>query len=152
MSPETAPDRWLALLEAVLASPVRRTIVPKGLPAGADEETLKTVRQAMPKVPALGPLLGEAPSSRPPPPPPPRRPPAPPAATAAPTPASDAPTAPTPEAAAAPQAAPQAGVAPEPEAAPAPAAEPPPETEPAPRPPDAAVDAGESSPGPSSVE
>jgi len=77
MSPETAPDRWLALLEAVLASPVRRTIVPKGLPAGADEETLKTIRQAMPKVPALGPLLGESPSSRPVPPPPPRRPPAP---------------------------------------------------------------------------
>ncbi len=77
MSPETAPDRWLALLEAVLASPVRRTIVPKGLPNGADEETLKTVRQAMPKVPALGPLLGEAPSTRPVPPPPPRRPPAP---------------------------------------------------------------------------
>jgi len=77
MSPETAPDRWLALLEAVLASPVRRTIVPKGLPAGADEETLKTVRQAMPKVPALGALLGEAPSTRPVPPPPPRRPPAP---------------------------------------------------------------------------
>lgn len=78
MSPETAPDRWLALLEAVLASPVRRTIVPKGLPAGADEETMKTIRQAMPKVPALGPLLGESPSSRPVPPPPPRRPPAPP--------------------------------------------------------------------------
>ena len=84
MSPETAPDRWLALLEAVLVSPIRRTIVPKGLPAGADEATLKTIRQAMPKVPALGPLLGESPSSRPVPPPPPRRPPAPPAPAATP--------------------------------------------------------------------
>ena len=83
MTPETAPDRWLALLEAVLASPVRRTIAPKGLPAGADQETLKTVRAAISKVPALGPLLGESPSSRPVPPPPPRRPPAPPAPPAA---------------------------------------------------------------------
>jgi hypothetical protein len=80
MSSDTAPDRWLALLEAVLTSPVRRSIVPKGLPAGADEATLKIIRQAIPKVPALGPLLGESPTARPVPPPPPRRPPAPPAA------------------------------------------------------------------------
>jgi len=73
MAPETAPDRWLALLEALLTSPVRRSITPKGLPSGADEDTLKTVRQAISKVPALGPLLGEAPSSRPLPPPPRRR-------------------------------------------------------------------------------
>ncbi|HEV2760555.1 MAG TPA: hypothetical protein VGV86_13400 [Acidimicrobiales bacterium] len=99
MSSETAPDRWLALLEAVLASPIRRTIVPKGLPAGADEETLKTIRQSISKVPALGPLLGESPSSRPVPPPPPRRPPAPPAA--APAPVASAPE--DPAAAAAPQ-------------------------------------------------
>ncbi|MGI8809389.1 MAG: hypothetical protein ACR2KK_16425, partial [Acidimicrobiales bacterium] len=94
MSPETAPDRWLALLEAVLASPVRRSIVPKGLPTGADQETLKTIRQAMPKVPALGPLLGESPSSRPVPPPPPRRPPPPAAAAAPPAPAPAPATAP----------------------------------------------------------
>jgi hypothetical protein len=77
MSADTVPDRWLAVLEAVLTSPVRRTIVPKGLPAGADEDTLKTVRQSMSKVPALGPLLGESPSARPVPPPPQRRPPPP---------------------------------------------------------------------------
>jgi hypothetical protein len=123
MSAETAPDRWLAVLEAVLASPVRRSIVPKGLPNGADEATLKTIRQAIQKVPALGPLLGESPSSRPVPPPPPRRPPAPPAAAAgapAPAPAAE------PEAAAAPEAEVPAP-APEPQAAadPEPAAEPP---------------------------
>jgi hypothetical protein len=78
MSADTAADRWLAVLEAVLTSPVRRTIVPKGLPAGADEDTLKTMRQAISKVPALGPLLGESPATRPVPPPPQRRPPAPP--------------------------------------------------------------------------
>ena len=85
MSSEAAPDRWLAVLEAVLASPVRRSITPKGLPNGADEAALKTIRAAIQKVPALGPLLGESPSSRPVPPPPPRRPPppAPPAPSAA---------------------------------------------------------------------
>jgi hypothetical protein len=73
MSPETPADRWLALLEAVLISPVRRAIAPKGLPADADDNTVKAVRQALPKVPGLGPLLGEPPTARPVPPPPPRR-------------------------------------------------------------------------------
>lgn len=90
MSAEAAPDRWLAVLEAVLVSPVRRSIAPKGLPGGADEAALKTIRAAIQKVPALGPLLGESPSARPVPPPPPRRPPAPPAA-AAPVPPTEAP-------------------------------------------------------------
>lgn len=90
MTADAAPDRWLAVLEAVLASPVRRTIAPKGLPSGADEAALKTIRGAIQKVPALGPLLGESPSSRPVPPPPPRRPPAPPAAAPAPAPADAA--------------------------------------------------------------
>ena len=98
MSADTAPDRWLAVLEAVLASPVRRTIVPKALPNGADEAALKTIRAAIPKVPALGPLLGETPSTRPVPPPPPRRPPARPAPAAA---APAAAVEPTPEPAAA---------------------------------------------------
>ena len=73
MSADTAPDRWLALLEAVLASPIRRTIAPQALPTGADEAALATLRQAIQKVPALGPLLGESPTQRPVPPPPPRR-------------------------------------------------------------------------------
>ena len=88
MSADAAPDRWLAVLEAVLASPVRRSIGPKALPDGADEAALKTIRAAIPKVPALGPLLGETPSSRPVPPPPPRRPPAPPAPPASAPPAA----------------------------------------------------------------
>ncbi|HEX3623319.1 MAG TPA: hypothetical protein VHT97_13480 [Acidimicrobiales bacterium] len=79
MTADTAVDRWMALLEAVLSSPARRSIQPKALPAGVDEETRKTLRQAISKVPALGSLLGESPGARPVPPPPPRRPPAPPA-------------------------------------------------------------------------
>lgn len=94
MSAEAAPERWLAVLEAVLASPVRRSIAPKGLPSGADEAALKTIRAAIQKVPALGPLLGESPSARPVPPPPPRRPPAP--AAVAPAPPAETPPAPAP--------------------------------------------------------
>jgi hypothetical protein len=95
MSPETAADRWLAVLEAVLTSPIRRSIQPKGLPAGADDAVLKTVRQSVSKVPGLGPLVGETPGQRPVPPPPPRRPPA---AAAAPEPAPQVEPAPPAEA------------------------------------------------------
>jgi hypothetical protein len=117
MGADTAPDRWLAVLEAVLASPVRRTIAPKALPNGADEATVKTIRAAIPKVPALGPLLGESPSSRPVPPPPPRRPPAPPKAAA---PAAVEPAPAAPDAASEPVAAEPAATATEPEPVPEP--------------------------------
>ncbi|MDQ6727585.1 MAG: hypothetical protein M3066_15650, partial [Actinomycetota bacterium] len=139
MSPETAPDRWLALLEAVLTSPIRRTIQPKGLPAGADDDVIRTVRQSVSKVPGLGPLVGEAPGQRPVPPPPPRRP-RPPVATAEPIPVEAAPPdAAPPEAAPAEVPVPEASAAPvvdapaSPEAAPAGAAAPdasPPESAP----------------------
>jgi len=35
MTADTAPDRWSALLDAVIASPVRRSVQPQGLPAEA---------------------------------------------------------------------------------------------------------------------
>lgn len=132
MSAEAAPDRWLAVLEAVLASPVRRSIAPKGLPGGADEAALKTIRAAIQKVPALGPLLGESPSARPVPPPPPRRPPAP--TAAAPASPAEAPPAPPAEAPPAPSAA-----TPDAEA---------PSAEPAPATADSAPVAGDAGPGP----
>jgi hypothetical protein len=77
MAPDTPPERWAALLEATLASPVRRYVKPAGLPTAADEAVLKTARQAAGRVPALAGLLGMA---MPPPPGPagPARPPAPP--------------------------------------------------------------------------
>ena len=46
MSTETPPAEWLALLEVVVDSPVRRTVKPAGLPAGADEELLAAARKA----------------------------------------------------------------------------------------------------------
>ena len=65
MAPDTAPDRWAALLEAVVASPVRRNVKPVGLPADPGEPLLGAARQQVGRVPALAPLIG---ISMPPPP------------------------------------------------------------------------------------
>ena len=70
MSSDTAPDQWLALLEVVVESPVRRTVKPAGLPSGADEHLLAEARKASGYVPELARLMG-IPI---PPPPGPRRP------------------------------------------------------------------------------
>lgn len=73
MSSEASPADWLAVLEVVVDSPVRRTVKPAGIPAGADEQLLAAARQASGYVPELARLLG-IPI---PPPPGPRRPAAP---------------------------------------------------------------------------
>jgi hypothetical protein len=70
MAADTPPDQWLALLEVVIESPVRRTVKPAGLPAGADESLLAAARKASGYVPELARLMG-IPI---PPPPGPRRP------------------------------------------------------------------------------
>ncbi len=75
MAADTTPDRWLALLEAVVESPVRRSVKPAGLPQEHSEDLLRAARQACGRVPALAPLLG---IDMPPPPGPPRRRPQPP--------------------------------------------------------------------------
>ena len=69
MAPDAPPDRWQALLEAVVESPVRRSVKPAGLPVDAPESVLQVARQASGKVPALAGLLG---ITMPPPPGPPR--------------------------------------------------------------------------------
>ena len=58
------------MLEVVVDSPVRRTVKPHGLPAGADEHVLAAARKASGYVPELARLMG-IPI---PPPPGPRRP------------------------------------------------------------------------------
>ena len=70
MTTDTPPAEWLALLEVVVECPVRRTVKPAGLPAGADEALLTEARKAAGLVPELARLLG-IPI---PPPPGPRRP------------------------------------------------------------------------------
>ncbi len=68
LGPDTTPDRWAAVLEAVVGSPVRRTITPRGLPTEPGEALTKALHLAAPRVPAIGALLGETPGA------PPRRP------------------------------------------------------------------------------
>ncbi len=70
MSTETPAAEWLAVLEVVVESPVRRTVKPAGIPRDADEALLAAARQASGMVPELARLLG-IPI---PPPPGPRRP------------------------------------------------------------------------------
>ena len=67
MTAELAPEDWMRLLDAVVASPVRRTVKPAGIPD--DEVARQAARHAAGSVPALAKLLGLRI-----PPPPPRRP------------------------------------------------------------------------------
>jgi len=69
MAADTPPDRWAALLAAVLESPVRRSVKPAGLPEPAGEALLAAARQASGRIPALATILG---LNMPPPPGPPR--------------------------------------------------------------------------------
>ncbi len=70
MAPDTPPDQWLAMLEAVAASPVRRDVKPTGLPKAPHPDVDRVARQQSGRVPALAGLLG---ISIPPPPGPRRR-------------------------------------------------------------------------------
>lgn len=102
MAADTPPDRWLALLEAVAASPVRRSVTPAALPAEPGADLLRAAHQQSGRVPTLAAMLG---ITIPPPPGPragsaPRRPPQPPARgrrSGPPRVAPDPPTAPTSE-------------------------------------------------------
>ncbi len=58
MTAETPPEEWLALLELVVESPVRRTVKPLGLPSTPDEALLTAARRASGSVPELARLLG----------------------------------------------------------------------------------------------
>src|SRR6202453_28123 len=66
MTADLTPDDWMRLLDAVVASPVRRTVKPTGIPG--DEVAKQAARNAAGAVPALAKLLGLRI-----PPPPPRR-------------------------------------------------------------------------------
>src|SRR5581483_2531130 len=58
MAPDVSADRWTALLEALAASPVRRSVKPVGLPAEPGEALLQLAKQSAGRVPALAGLLG----------------------------------------------------------------------------------------------
>ena len=83
MSPDTVADRWITMIDAVSASPVRRSVKPVGLPADAPASLAEAAKAAAGQIPALAPLLGlkmppppgggrkVPPKPTPPPPPPP---------------------------------------------------------------------------------
>ncbi|MEY2475223.1 MAG: hypothetical protein QOG87_538 [Actinomycetota bacterium] len=120
MAPDASPERWVTLLEAVSASPVRRTVKPVGLPPEPGAELLEAAKKAAGRVPALAPMLGIPIPPPPGPARPVRRPPKPPRPKSGPKPVPPPPAAPP----AAPAAEPaQPEPAPAPESA-APAAEP----------------------------
>lgn len=58
LSPETPADLWLSLLEAVAESPIRRSVVPAGLPADAPPELKRAAHQYSGSIPALAKMLG----------------------------------------------------------------------------------------------
>jgi hypothetical protein len=101
MSPDTVADRWVTMIEAVSASPVRRSVKPVGLPADAPASLTDAAKAAAGQIPALASLLGlpmppppgaarkPAPKPVPPPPPPPSPPPPPAAAEESASPAAE---------------------------------------------------------------
>jgi hypothetical protein len=58
MSPETPPDRWMVLIDAVAGSPVRRQVKPLGFPADAPPELVELAREHANRIPALAETLG----------------------------------------------------------------------------------------------
>ncbi len=58
MSPDTPADRWVALLDAVAVSPVRRSVQPVGLPADPPPDLKRSAHQHSGSIPALAKLLG----------------------------------------------------------------------------------------------
>jgi hypothetical protein len=56
----TPPERWLSVLEAAAASPVRRAVKPLGIPSDDGEATKKAAAAYAGRVPALASLLGLA--------------------------------------------------------------------------------------------
>ena len=63
MNAEATVDRWVALLDAVAASAVRRTVQPAGLPAEPPEELLVAGRRAAARVPGVAKVLGIEPEA-----------------------------------------------------------------------------------------
>ncbi|HLI14838.1 MAG TPA: hypothetical protein VKV23_02140 [Acidimicrobiales bacterium] len=60
LSPSTPAERWIALLEAAAASPLRRSVKPAGLPDDPTGDVRRAAALAAGRVPALAPLLGLA--------------------------------------------------------------------------------------------
>ena len=60
LGPETSPSLWMSMLEALVDSPIRRSVVPVGLPADAPPELRKAAHQFSGNIPGLAKMLGVA--------------------------------------------------------------------------------------------
>ncbi|MHB8190069.1 MAG: hypothetical protein ACYDHP_06560 [Ferrimicrobium sp.] len=58
MQPETPTERWLILIDAVAGSPIRRSVVPVGLPVNPSPELVEFAKENAGRIPALAQLLG----------------------------------------------------------------------------------------------
>jgi hypothetical protein len=58
MKADLDDEAWLQILEAVVSSPVKRTVKPAGLPSGESETVRSAARNAAGSVPQLARLLG----------------------------------------------------------------------------------------------
>jgi len=58
MSSEKAPDRWIAVLEAVAFSPVRAQVKPTSVPENPGEALLATVKRVASLVPHIASQVG----------------------------------------------------------------------------------------------
>ena len=58
MAPDTASERWVALIDAVAESPVRRDVKPVGFPAEPGDDLRKVAHQQSGRIPALAAMLG----------------------------------------------------------------------------------------------
>ena len=58
MTTSTPIERWLAVLDAAAASPIRRQIHPEGLPEDPSGEIVRKARLAAGSIPALAPMIG----------------------------------------------------------------------------------------------
>ncbi|MHB1487840.1 MAG: hypothetical protein ACYCZM_09850 [Acidimicrobiales bacterium] len=90
MSSELSPERWMAMMEAVADSPVRRSVKPVGLPAEPDPALMEQAKHLCGRIPGMAGLLGMNMPPPPGPPRPPARPPRPPSPSPAPAPPVEA--------------------------------------------------------------
>ena len=58
LSPDDAPDRWIAVLEAAAFSPVRTLVAPTAPPANVSDDLKHTALRLGPLLPQVAALLG----------------------------------------------------------------------------------------------
>ncbi|ACU53869.1 hypothetical protein Afer_0924 [Acidimicrobium ferrooxidans DSM 10331] len=56
--PDTPPERWMVLIDAIANSPIRRAVTATGLPEAAPAELVELAKEQAGRIPSLGRLLG----------------------------------------------------------------------------------------------